>query len=238
MRDHVKKCKEMYHYLLEGSDVETGLYKPCFCKGDTHLSKEGLAPSMPFTDKLEEKRVNTKMIEQLILEFSAKAQEEVTAVHQSHSLCKRWKAPAPDEDSKSSQYEAETDVEETPKKQTKSTPTSTTPATTKPPPSAAVSRAPKGTSIKEIKGLDDDELDYNDDVENEETGSSPSQPQEPPKDEKPQDCEKHSDPQHCSSGDGSTEHRGDNHPDHKMSRGRSRSKSRSKSPCRSCSPPP
>ena len=49
MRDHVKKCKEMYHDLLEGSDAETGLYEPCFHKGDTHLSKEGLAPSMPFT---------------------------------------------------------------------------------------------------------------------------------------------------------------------------------------------
>ena len=32
------------------------------------------------------------------------------------------------------------------------------------------------------------------------------------------------------SGDGSTEHRGDSHPDHKKSRDRSRSKSRSRSP--------
>ena len=36
MRDHVKKCKDMYHNLLEGRDAETGLYEPCFCKGDTH----------------------------------------------------------------------------------------------------------------------------------------------------------------------------------------------------------
>ena len=193
MRDHVKKCKETYHNFLEGSDAETGLYEPCFQKGDTHLLKEGLAPSMPFTYKLEEKRVNTKTIEQLILEFSAKAQEEVRAVPQAHALCKRQKAPAPDGDSKRSLYEAETDAEETPKKWTKSTPVSTTPTTTKPSPSAAVSRAPKGTSI------DDDELDYDDDVENEDTGGGPSQTQEPPKDEKPQDSEKHSNPQHCSS---------------------------------------
>ena len=56
----------MYCNLLEGSDAETGLYEPCFCKADTHLPKEGLAPSTPFTYKLEEKRFNTKMIEQLI----------------------------------------------------------------------------------------------------------------------------------------------------------------------------
>ena len=67
----------------------------------------------------------------------------------------------------------------------KSTPASTTPATTKPPPSAAVGRAPKGTSIDEIKGLDDYEFDYDDDMENEGTGGGPSQPQEPPKDENP-----------------------------------------------------
>ena len=76
MRDHVKKCKDTYHDLLEGSDAETGLYKPCFHKRDTHLLKEGLAPSTPFTYKLEEKRVNTKTIEELILEFHAKAQEK------------------------------------------------------------------------------------------------------------------------------------------------------------------
>ena len=125
------------------------------------------------------------MIEQLILEFSAKAQEEVTAVHQAHALCKRWNAPAPDEDSKRSQYKAETDAEETPKKWTKSTPASTTPVTTKPPPSTAVGRAPKGTSINEINGLDDDELDYDDDVENRDIDGGSSQPQESPENEKP-----------------------------------------------------
>ena len=238
MRDHVKKCKETYHNLLEGSDAETDLYELCLYQGDTHLLKEGLAPSMPFTYKLEEKRVYTKMIEQLILEFSAKAQEEVTAVHQAHALHKKQGATAPDEDSKRFQYEAETDAEETPKKWMKSTPASTTPVPTKPPPSAAVSRAPKGTSINEINGLDNDELDYDDDMGNEDKGSGPSQPQEPSKDEKPQNSEKHSDHQHRLSGDWSTEHRGDSHPDHKKSRGRSRSKSRSRSPCGSCSSPP
>ena len=119
------------------------LYEPCFCKGDAHLSKEGLAPSTPFTYRLEEKTVNTKTIEQLISEFSAK----VTAFCQACALHKRQKAPTPDEDSERSQYDTETDVEETPKKRMKFTPTSTAPATTKPPPSTAVGRAPKGTSI-------------------------------------------------------------------------------------------
>ena len=125
MRDHVKKCKDTYHDLLEGSDAETGLCEPCFCRGDTHLLKEGLAPPKPFTYKLEEKRVNTTTIEQLVLEFCAKAQEEVPAVHKAHALHKRWNAPAQDEDPKRSLYEADTDVEETPKKQMKPTPAST-----------------------------------------------------------------------------------------------------------------
>ena len=98
------------------------------------------------------------MIEQLISEFWAKAQEEVTAVHKACALHKRQNAPVPDEDPKKSLYEADTDAEETPKKQTKPTPASTTPTTTKPPPSATVGRAPKNTSIDEVKGLDDDEL--------------------------------------------------------------------------------
>ena len=89
MRDHVKKCKETYHNLLEGSDAETGLYEPCFYEGDTHLSKEGLAWSTAFTYKLEENRKNSKTVEQLISEFCAKAKEEVTAVCNAHVLCKR-----------------------------------------------------------------------------------------------------------------------------------------------------
>ena len=100
MRDHVKKCKDTYHNLLEGSDAETGLYKPCFCKGDTYLSKEGLAPPTPFTYKLEGKRVNSKTIEQLISEFLTKTKEEVTAVCQAHALCKRQNAPTQGKDSK------------------------------------------------------------------------------------------------------------------------------------------
>ena len=62
--------------------------------------------------------------------------------------------------------------------------------------------------------------------------------QEPPKDEKPQDSEKHTDQQCHSLDGGSTEHQDDGHPDHKKSIGRSRSKSRSRSPHGSCSPPP
>ena len=87
MRDHIKKCKDTYHNLLEGSDAETGLYKPCFCKGDTHLSKEGLAQPTAFTYKLEENCKNTKTVEQLTSEFLLKAQEEVTAIHQACALC-------------------------------------------------------------------------------------------------------------------------------------------------------
>ena len=67
----------------------------------------------------------------------------------------------------------------------KPTPASTTSATTKPSPSAAVGRAPKGTSIDEVKGLDYDELNYDDDMENDDAGGGSSQTQEPPKDEKP-----------------------------------------------------
>ena len=116
MRDHVKKCKETYCDLLEGSDAEIGLYEPCFHKGDTHLSKEGLAQPTDFTYKLEENHKNSKTVEQLISEFHVKAQEEVIAVHQAHALCKKWGAAAPDDDPKKSLYEAKTDAEETPKK--------------------------------------------------------------------------------------------------------------------------
>ena len=75
MREHMKKCKEMYWGLLERSDAETGLYKPCFCKGDTHLPKKGLAPPTCFTYKLEG-RVNTKKIKQLISEFHTIAERK------------------------------------------------------------------------------------------------------------------------------------------------------------------
>ena len=134
-----------------------------------------MAPPTTFTYKLEDKRVNTKTIEQLISEFLAKAKDEVTAVHQTCALSKRWNAPAQDEDPKRSLYEADTDTEETPKKWTKPTPASTTPATTKPPPSATVGRAPKGTNMDEVKGLDDEELDYDDDMEIDNTGGGSSQ---------------------------------------------------------------
>ena len=66
----------------------------------------------------------------------------------------------------------------------RSTPALTTPVTIKPPPSAAVSSIPKDTSINKVKGLNDDKLDYDDDMENDNTGSESSQTQESPKDEK------------------------------------------------------
>ena len=75
-------------------------------------------------------------------------------------------------------------------------------------------------------------------MDDDDAGSGSSQTQEPPKDEKPQDSQKHSDPQCHSLGDGSTEHQSGDHPDHKKSRSRSRSQSRSRSPHGSCSPPP
>ena len=108
------------------------------------------------------------------MKFSAKVWEEVAAVHKAHALHKRSNTPAPAVDSKKSLYEADTDAEETSKKWTKSTPASTVPVTTKPPPTAAAGRDPKGTDIKEVKGLHDDELDYNDDVDNDNVGSGPS----------------------------------------------------------------
>ena len=180
MREHVKKCKETYWDLFESSDAETGLYEPCFCKGDMHLPKKGLAPPTPFTYKLEEGRVNTKTIKQFISEFHTRAEKEVTAVCKAHLLCERQNAQAPD-DPKKSLCDAETDAEETPKKKW----IKSTPSTTKPPPSAAVGRAPKGTGIDKVKGLDNDELDYNDDVGSEDAGGGPVQTLEPPQDEKP-----------------------------------------------------
>ena len=123
-------------------------------------------------------------MKQLILEFSAKAQEEVTAVCKARALCKRWNAPAPAKDPKKSLYEANTDAEETPKKWTKSTPASTALVATKPPPSAAAGRAPKGSDIKEVKDLDDNELDYHDDMDDDDVGGEPSKTQETLKDGK------------------------------------------------------
>ena len=125
--------------------------------------------------------MNTKTIKQLISEFHPRAEEEVTAVCKVCLLHKRQNVQAPDNDSKKSSSAAETDAEETPKKKC----IKSTPSTTKPPPSAAVGRAPKGTGIDEIKGLDNDELDYNDDVGSQDAGGSPVQAQEPPQDEKP-----------------------------------------------------
>ena len=52
-----------------------------------------------------------------------------------------------------------------------------------PSPSAAIGKAPKG--IDEVIGLDNDELDYNDDVECKDAGDDPFQAPEPSQDEKP-----------------------------------------------------
>ena len=80
MCDHVKKCKDRYADLLEGNDPTTGRFEPCFSQEDTHLPKEGHALSTGFTYELEKDHENTKTVNQLIAEFTAKAQEEVKAV--------------------------------------------------------------------------------------------------------------------------------------------------------------
>ena len=129
--------------------------------------------------------MNTKTIKQLISEFITRAEEEVTAVHKACLLHKRQNILAPDDDPEKSSHAAETDAKETPKKKW----IKSTPFTTKPLPSAAVGRAPKGTGIDKVKGLDDDELDYNNDVGSENAGDNPVQTPEPPQDKKPQDYE-------------------------------------------------
>ena len=125
--------------------------------------------------------MNTKTIKQLISEFHTRAEKEVTAVCKACLLCKRQNAQVPDDDPKKSLYGGETDAEETPKKKW----IKSNPSTTKPLLSAAVSRAPKGTGIDEVKGLDDDELNYSDDVGSEDACGNPVQTLEPPQDKKP-----------------------------------------------------
>ena len=51
-----------------------------------HLPKEGLASHTRFTDKLDDKWVNTKTIQQLINKFKARAEKEVSAVCQARAL--------------------------------------------------------------------------------------------------------------------------------------------------------
>ena len=65
-----------------------------------------------------------------------------------------------------------------------------TPAKAKPPASAAVGKAPKGLDILEVKNLDDDELDYKDDVDDAVTGGDLSQPSAPLNVYKPRDTDK------------------------------------------------
>ena len=45
-----------------------------------------------------------------------------------------------------------------------------TPAKAKPPASATAGKAPKDSDIPEVKNLDDDELDYDDDVDDDAAG--------------------------------------------------------------------
>ena len=134
-------------------------------------------------------------------------------------------------------YEVDTDVDVSSNKWSKPTlavPRSTaTSATSKP---AAVSKAPKGTGFDELKGLDNEELDYDDDCVN--VDDEPSKTQQDSKDEGFMNPGKPSEPLHHHSGYGSTEHQWDHPPDVEKPKDRPRSKSRSRSPHGSCSPLP
>ena len=191
IRDHVKKCKGDHSELLESSDAEPGQYEPCFHKGDKHLPKEGLASCTRFTYKLDDKQVNTKTIQQLINEFKARAEKEVSAVCQAHALHGKCSGPATcGNSSKKSLYDVETDAKGPPNKQKKSNSSLVTPAKAKPPASAAVSKAPKDSDIPEVKNLDNDELDYDDDVDDDAASDDSDQPLGPLNDDKPQDMNK------------------------------------------------
>ena len=191
IRDHVKKCKGDHSELLESSDAEPGQYEPCFHKGDKHLPKEGLASCTRFTYKLDDKQVNTKTIQQLINEFKARAEKEVSAACQAHALHGKCSGLATCGDSsKKSLYDVETDAKGPPNKQKKSNSSLVTPAKAKPPASAAVSKAPKDSDIPEVKNLDNDELDYDDDVDDDAASDDSDQPLGPLNDDKPQDMNK------------------------------------------------
>ena len=77
--------------------------------------------------------------------------------------------------------------------------------TPKPQPSAAVKKAPKDTDIGELKGLKDKELDYHDDMNEDDDGNKPDKPQQTPKQEGSQDTEQSPVWSCHQSGDGSTE---------------------------------
>ena len=188
MRDHVKKCKGDHSELLESSGAEPGKYEPCFHKGYKHLPKEGLASHTRFTYKLD-KWVNTKTIQQLIDEFKARAEKEVSAPCQARALHGKHSGPATRGDSsKKSLYDVKTDVEGPSNKQKKSNSSLATPAKAKPA-SAAVGKAPKDSNFPEVKNLDDDELDYDNDVDDA-AGDGSDQPSGPLNDDKPQDMDK------------------------------------------------
>ena len=238
MRDHVKKCKGDHSELLESSDAEPGQYEPCFHKGDKHLPKEGLASCTRFTYKLDNKWANTKTIQQLIDGFKARAEKEVSAVCQAHALHGKCSGLATHgNSSKKSLYDVETDAEGPPNKQKKSHSSSATPAKAKPPASAAVGKAPKDSNIPEVKNLDDDELDYDDDVDDNVASDGSDQPSGPLNDDQPKDMDKtpQQDSFDQSSGDRLVEH---SDGDCKRSENRSRSRSGSRSHQGSQSPSP
>ena len=88
------------------------------------------------------------------------------------------------------QYDVKTDTKEPPNKQKKSNSSSAAPAKARPPASAAVGKAPKDSDITKVKHLDDDELDYDDDVGDSAASNGSNQPSGPLKDDRPQDMDK------------------------------------------------
>ena len=87
-------------------------------------------------------------------------------------------------------YDVKTDAEGPPNKQKKFNSSLATPTKAKPPASAAVGKAPKDSDIPEVKNLDDDELDYDDDVDDNAAGDGSDQPSGPLNDDKPQGTDK------------------------------------------------
>ena len=181
---------------------------------------------------------NTKTIQQLIDEFKARTEKEVSAAHQASALHRKCSGPATHGDSsKKSLYDVKTDAKGPPNKQKKSNSSSATPAKAKPSASAAVSKAPNDSDIPEVKNLDDDELDYDDDVDDDAASDGFDQPSGPLNDDKPQDMDKtpQQDSHDQSSGDRPVEC---SDGDHKGSENRSRSRSCSRSHQGSQSPSP
>ena len=129
------------------------------------------------------------------------------------------------------------DAKGPPNKQKKSNSSSAIPAKAKPPASAAISKAPKDSNIPEVKNLDDDELNYDDDVDDDAASDGSNQPLGPLNDDKPQDMDKtpQQDSHDQSSGDRPVEC---SDGDSRRSENRCRSRSRSRLHQGSHSPSP